>query len=468
MLYSEVRRFYFLATDLHNAADRVLAHELDCLYEGKTVVVFIDCYDLIAFLFEEGKLTSDNHHDWIRRIWTETFRDLDASDNLKVTISPPTFLELSHYLERKAHYVYAGLPTVSRSDLKNWKTFFSKVLPILDTYAETRQLVDEASGSVPHLALLRELMHEGKIVSANDIFDYSAADWKQYDRTVGRKFNSEGAANYLREKRSIDGSGGIVRPSSPEFEFAINVDVSNIAQTIFISDTLQETTEIRLAAHGMWLLLCCRPDKYWRDRSTEPPVINSWLALLLVRALRNFSTKDDAREYFSSVKTTARNFLTDLVAFIESDDGLSKYIHLPESRSDLANAELELPRRLEVIYEYLFEIAHNLCLPDPVEEPTSIRVGVTGPRRRDTRREREEAMEFLIDKEKQKEYAESVLGAIRNSLEETTVLRREEVTNLYYPPGEVATETLLKLDGYSLSDWHKYGKFHSGGEPRSE
>jgi hypothetical protein len=148
LTFEEARRWYYFATDAYNVIRTMAARELKTLYDGSLVVVFIDCYDLISFLFPRDMLIHEDHYDWINTIWNQTFETLHGNDNLKICISPPSCLELFHFLSKKADYVYNGSPQITREDVRDSERFSRKLLSNQYALSLTKDLIDPVSKKI--------------------------------------------------------------------------------------------------------------------------------------------------------------------------------------------------------------------------------------------------------------------------------------------------------------------------------
>jgi len=453
LTFEKARKWYFLGTDAYNVIFTMTGRELKHLYDSKLVVVFIDCYDLISFLFPKDMLIHDDHYEWNRTLWSNVFDTLHGNDNLKICVSPPTCLELFHFLERKAYYVYKGTPTITNEDQRNWQVFLKKLT--LNQYALslTESLINQASKTVSDLLKLKELIIQRKVINASEVFDYSKPDWKAFVSIVSPKFDSQKAAEFLKQQRQ----GYLSRKKNgPPLDlynlgldsFSVNIDISNITQTIYI-DSVCEDTKFTFTSHGIYLILCCHKERgFWKKDKEAPPVMNSLLPLFLSKALRQFPSYREATEFFIGTQFAFKNYLLEFSKLRRDYPDLQRYIEHPESLKYLAENKLRKPDAFQKAESYILDYC-GYCLPGASGNiPSRIEIGPTGIKYKE-----DELLKFAKDEELKKKRGEEMLDAARRTFRELQIFSPEKVSEIYYPHDETTSQLLLKLSGYSFSDW---------------
>lgn len=450
--FEDARRWYYFATDAYNVIRTMAARELKNLYDGN-VVVFMDCYDLISFLFPRDMLIHEDHYDWINTIWNQTFETLHGNDNLKICISPPSCLELFHFLNKKADYVYRGAPYLSKEDERNSETFCRKLLANQYALSLTKNLIDPASNKIRYLNKLKDLIDQRKVVNASEVFDYSKKpDWKKFTKIVSSNFEPKKAENFLREHRqqylSRKRGGPPVDLSTLGLDsFSVNTDISNISQTVYINALSKPTESFTFTSHGVYLLLCCHKDGgSWRDKTKEAPVANSLLPLYLAKSLREHLSYDEALDFFSGAKFAFKNYLKEFKKFMSPE--LEMYIRRPRSMKYNAKKKIRMPENFINAERYLTNYCSK-CFPGaPLVSKDTIKIGPTG-----VKYDKDEILQFATDKELKKIRGVEILEATKKTIKDLGFYDPKKVAIDYYPPGEETSQLLLKLSGYSFSDW---------------
>jgi len=453
LTFEEARRWYFLATDAYNVISTMTERELKNLYAGKLVVLFIDCYDLISFLFPKDMLIHDDHYEWNRALWNEVFETLHSNDNLKICVSPPTCLELFHFLERKAYYVYKGAPIITREDKKDWNQFWKKLLPNQYALSLTETLIDPASKKVPDLLKLKDLIIQRKVINASEVFDYSKRDWRGFVNIVSPKFDSRKAEEFLRRQRQEYLSRKQGEPPLDLYNlgldtFSVNIDISNITQTIYI-DSVSKDTRFTFTSHGIYLILCCHKQRgFWKLDKEDAPVMNSLLALFLSKALRRFPSFKEAMEFFVGTQFAFKNYLSEFSKLRRNYPDLQRYIEGPERLKHLAKNKIRKPVAFQKAESYILDYS-GYCLPGISGTiPERIEIGPTGVKYKS-----DKLLEFARNEKLKKRRGEEILEATRRTFHELQIFNPEKVSQIYYPHDETTSQLLLKLSGYSFSDW---------------
>ncbi len=457
LTYEEARKWYFFATDAYNVIRTMAERELKNQFEKNLVVLFIDCYDLISFLFPRGMLMYDEHYDWNRTLWNQTFETLHGNDNLKICVSPPSCLELFHFLERKAYYVYKGAPVITKEDEKNSTTFLRKLWANQYALSLTDVLLDKASKKVPHLLKLEDLIKKKKMINACEVFDYSKPDWQDFVKIVSAKFESQRAEEFLRKQRvqylsQKKGRIPVDLGTVGVDQFSVNIDISNIAQTIYI-DSLVKDTKFTFTSHGIYLILCCHRDRgYWKDEKEEAPVMNSLLALYLAKALREFRSYEEAHDFFLGAKFAFRNYLKEFIKLLRKNSELKDYIRNPDRVKIVGAKTLQKHDKFMNAELYLLEYCSD-CFPGmPSMSPDNLEITATGAKYLKEYNE-DEVLRFARDEEFRRARGEDMLKAAKETIGEVGIFTPDRVAEYYFPPGEVTSKLLLKLSGYSFHDW---------------
>lgn len=449
--FKEARRWYFIALDAYNSIRTMVPRELKNMYEDNLLVMFIDCYDLISYLFPKDTLIHEDHYDWINAIWKQIFETLHGNDNLKICVSPPSSLELFHFLERKAYYVYNSAPKITKEDEQNRALFQSKLMKNQYAYSLTDTLFDQASKDVPGLRKLKTLLNQRKMINACDVFDYHEPNWKDCVKVVSRKFESTGAEKFLQKRRAYylrykRGELPIDLDDLGLDSFSVKIDISNIAQTIFINS--KSPHNFTFTSHGTYLILCCHRDSgYWKAKTEEAPVANALLGLYLAKSLRGFSSYEKASDFFLGAKFVFRNYLKEFSKNLTNNPGLRNFIYTPTKK--LARNTWNKSHEFIMAENYLFEYCDN-CFPGVLADfRDSFKIGPTKVKQYSD----DEVLQFAKDEEFKKSRGEAMLDVSRNAMKNTGFFSPEKVLNGYYPPTEETTRLLLKLEGYRFSDW---------------
>jgi len=455
--YEQARREYFLAIDAYNVIQTMVERELRSVYESARVILFIDCYDLISYLFPRNMLARDEHYDWNKILWTTVFATLKDTDNLKICVSPPSALELFYFLKKKAQYIFEDSPNISDADLQDWKVFWRKLSLNMHAYSLTEELVDKASGKIRHLQKLKKLVEEGKIVNASNVFDYSRGDWNKILSSVAREFDMEGAAAFLREHRlrflrKVRQEDPLSYLQTGLDTFSVDTDISNIVQTIYINQESKGFDRFSFISHGVYIILCThRNVGFWKAKG-QAPVMNSLSALFLSAALRSFDNYQDAKEFYIGTQFAVRNYLSEFVVLLKNSSELENYIKAPLASKHLGDKKLEKTYNLKRAEDYISKYSGFLLPGASAAISTKTEIGPTGAT------VPEEVLEFAKDKELRRKKGEELLAAARQSFIESGILSPDLVARVYYPPSDSKTvnELLLSLSGYSFSDWDKH------------
>jgi hypothetical protein len=444
MTLEEAERAYFFAADASDMLRRLVAKELRRMFDGELVVVFVDSYDLISFVFSRDLLVIDKHYAWNKALWTEVFRLIQPLDNLRITLSPPSCLEVFHILEKKALRVARGVPSITDEDAKDFKVFFSKLRKHNHAYAQTEQLIDMEKGEIRQFEIISTLIKQRKFVPADQLFSYKDVDWNNYVKIVGRLFDDYKARRYLMEQRSSYRDELRKDPATREHltslgldDFTILVDTHNIAQTAYF-DYISEDKTCMLSGHGVFLLTCCDSDLgTWKAERADNPVKNSMATLFLARAKRRFSQLSEAVDYFKGAQFVAEAYAKELL----KTEGISEFIaSKAEVRKKHRRRRVQKSRKLIGLESALREDCELVTLPAPVdEEPAHAEPEVT-----------EEVLRFARSEEKRLERAEVVLDASRKSMPQ---IFKPEQQELFLPVDDRTRELLLKLQGHRLSDF---------------
>ena len=452
--FEDARRWYFFATDSYNVIHTMVKRELKTLYGSNLTVLFIDCYDLISYLFPKNMLIHEEHYDWNRAIWDKTFDALHGYDNLKICVSPPSCLELFHFLDKKAHYVYEGAPKISYDDQKNSDLFYKKLLANQYAYSLTNTLVDRASKKVPQLQKLKNLINNNIVVNASDVFDYSKSNFGDIEKTVATKFEPKKAQQYLQNHRlqylSHQKNAPPVDLTNLGLEtFSVNIDMSNITQTIYLN-SVSKNTRFTFTSHGVYLLLTCHRDRgYWKDDKTDAPVMNSLLALFLARTLREFESYQEAEEFFIGAQFAFKSYLREFKKQMDENLTFGAYMAKPKRMKHLAKNKLIKSK--EFLNSETFIIQNcSVCFPEiPTTGEDKFEIGPTG-----IKYDKNDLVDFSKDEELRKERGHEILEASRSTISDLGIFSPEKVAGSYLPPDERTSNLLLKLKGYSFDDWN--------------
>lgn len=453
--FEEIRRWYFFATDAYNVLDRMLKRELRWVHEGKRVVLLIDCYDLIPYLFDQDVVFHEDHYEYTRGLWTEVFDALRPGDPLSICLSAPSALELFHFLDKKAEFVLHGVLPFGSEDAKRLdrlQSTLAKYRAAEYGLSLTDALIDPNSETIPQLGRLKELIRSGVVVGEERFFGNSPPGRKELNRVVGPIFNGDGAAKYLRKERHdyLAREKGEFTPDAKSLgldTFSVNIDITNIEQTIYMDSTSKDEL-FTFTSHGMYLILCCHPSRgFWNPADgSSAPVANSLLALFLVKSLRMYSDSyDDAEQFFSLMRGVLRVYLGELSRTIKSIGQLEAYIRNPRANSALAGKLITADRDLIQAESYFVD----RCLGQITGlRPKMVRIGLTG-----VPRESGSVMTFANDFEGRKNAHDEIAARAARSVTEMELLQPDQIVKTYEAPDERTTELLLKLEGYSLDDW---------------
>ena len=438
---------YFFAIDAFNVIDNICDIELKAVFSGKPVIIFIDCYDLIDYMFEKDQLLLDKHYDQINSLWNEVFSLIRPDDPIKIAISPPTALELFHFLQGKANFIHKRMPKIVSGTDMNLDTYFSKVKMALLALSFTEDLVDEAKGQIPQFEKLHTLISQGKLVSANTVFDYNEINKGSFLSTVSKLYDREGAYRFLMSQRqSYRTSMKKDKGQQESFlnlgldNFTVLTDINNIAQTIFI-DQSDSDKIYKLNSHGIFTLLCCNKQLgTWRGPERNEPVRNSLAALYLTRALRSSNSYNDAADFLRAAKGALRNYLTELIRL----PAVRQYIDSSQkTREARAFETVEKSRGFTHVEYSLKEYYGDIFLQRQPRAKSKTDISLTRA---------QEAAEFSRDKTARKKRADKIRKAATVSV--TKIVDFTQISEeIFVPPDDHTKKLLLSLKGYSTSQW---------------